>query len=92
MAPSCKGLETKLFGLSDFSCIHGYPHEFHYELWKKHAPTFYGNRKYSLLFVEYFMGFIEKFNFVHENVIIKMFTIFMKEMQKIGIVISIQFL
>jgi hypothetical protein len=60
-----------MLGPLDFSCLHGYPHEFHYELWKKHALRFYGNRDDSLLFVAFFMDFIEKFNFVYDDVIMK---------------------
>lgn len=78
MAPFCKELEAKLLGLLDFSCIHGYLLELHYELWKKHAPRLSGNHCDSLPFVVAFMDFIEKFNLVHEDVIMKIFALSMK--------------
>jgi len=77
MAPSCKAWD-KLLDPLDFSCIPGYPHECHYHLWKKHAPRFYGHHSDYSIFVESFMEFIEKFNFVHEDVIMKMFALSMK--------------
>jgi hypothetical protein len=51
MPPFCKELEAKLLGPLDFSYVHGYPHEFHYDLWKKHATRFYENPNDYVVFV-----------------------------------------
>jgi hypothetical protein len=79
MAPSCKELDAKLFDPLDFSYIHGYPHDFNYKLWKKHALKFYGNKKVASEFAELFIRFIAEFNIIHEDVMLKMFSLSYQE-------------
>lgn len=51
----------------DFSNIEGCPHELHYDAWEEHAHEFHSKRD-LFKFVELFMNFVEKYNFIHEDV------------------------
>ena len=55
----------------DFSCIPEAPHECQYELWKRHAPIFYGDDPNE--FIVEFLRFVLWHNIVYENVMMTMF-------------------
>jgi hypothetical protein len=82
MAPSCKEFEAKLLASLDFSCIHGYPHELHYQLWKQHSPRFYGNQDLASEFATSFIRFIVEFNIINEDVMLKMLSLSMQEHER----------
>ena len=57
-----------------FSNIEGHPHELQYDVWEEHAPEFYSKEDPSK-FSELFLNFVVKYNFIHEDEIMMMFTL-----------------
>jgi hypothetical protein len=74
--------DVKLFPPLYLTCIYGYPHEFNYKLWKKHAPKFYGNKNCVSKFSTSFIRFIVEFNIIHEDATLKMLKMFSLSMQE----------
>lgn len=67
----------------NFSCVPVAPHEFQYDIWKEHAPIFYG--KDPLEFIVQFLEFIMRENVTNKEEIMNMFAQSMSNKQRNGI-------
>lgn len=57
-----------------FSCIHGYLHSVHLDVWKDHVPRFWGNPHFAQRHLASFIDFVVDINIAHEDILMKTFT------------------